>query len=527
MSDLSEIGHRPRREAGATRCRLNIAAGITSGLAGLRQADRGGASPYVRMPERVVPGEPLQLRTTLPLGGYGRGVRGAASYDGRPIKVEGNAAATRRASGPPTSSPRRMCCRSTIPTVRGDACCDGAIIGLRTQAAWAQTRADRLAGLARRTARGAPAADRPGHLADAAPADRWRCAACIPGCAGMCTTRSTTRRCRRGRRCAFGRPLDLPMPRLERAEVDVPRDAGRRPARAGPGPDRGWRAASPQIAGVRGEWRPRWRGSTPSRPCPTTLTGAKADHRWRSHAGRHRRRRRRAVAQCARGRRCPTRRCRRSLRASEAIAAVATWTEQGPSRRALVLVGRPVRSRPETHALVHWINARLQAAPLDLDRAARPDAGPAGAGTLADLVRRPGGRRRPHPGRQRLPIRSTTRRPTARLAATHGAGAGSGSTHGILPSTRRRRSATWHVPAVAPARILGRPARDRTARREPRAAADPAALRHAARSNLHECLAGRFDTAEPDTVRLRPRARHLDGRPAAARSRRLVDAGAA
>ncbi|MGO4572639.1 4Fe-4S dicluster domain-containing protein [Microvirga sp. 2TAF3] len=45
--------------------------------------------PYVRMPERLTPGEPLGFATTLPLGGYGRGVV-CTSVDGRPIKVEGN-----------------------------------------------------------------------------------------------------------------------------------------------------------------------------------------------------------------------------------------------------------------------------------------------------------------------------------------------------------------------------------------------------------------------------------------------------
>src|SRR5690349_19721894 len=45
--------------------------------------------PYVRMPERLTPGEPLRFATTLPLGSYGRGVVGI-SVDGRPIKVEGN-----------------------------------------------------------------------------------------------------------------------------------------------------------------------------------------------------------------------------------------------------------------------------------------------------------------------------------------------------------------------------------------------------------------------------------------------------
>lgn len=45
--------------------------------------------PYVEMPERVLPGVPLSFATTLPLGGFGRGVI-CTSVEGRPIKVSGN-----------------------------------------------------------------------------------------------------------------------------------------------------------------------------------------------------------------------------------------------------------------------------------------------------------------------------------------------------------------------------------------------------------------------------------------------------
>jgi Fe-S-cluster-containing dehydrogenase component len=45
--------------------------------------------PYVRMPERLVPGIPLRFATALELCGFGRGVL-VTSQEGRPIKIEGN-----------------------------------------------------------------------------------------------------------------------------------------------------------------------------------------------------------------------------------------------------------------------------------------------------------------------------------------------------------------------------------------------------------------------------------------------------
>ena len=45
--------------------------------------------PYVSMPERMVPGEPMLIATALPFAGFGRGMI-CRSLQGRPIKVEGN-----------------------------------------------------------------------------------------------------------------------------------------------------------------------------------------------------------------------------------------------------------------------------------------------------------------------------------------------------------------------------------------------------------------------------------------------------
>ena len=45
--------------------------------------------PYVEMPEREVPGLPLEFASALPLAGYGRGVI-ITSIEGRPLKINGN-----------------------------------------------------------------------------------------------------------------------------------------------------------------------------------------------------------------------------------------------------------------------------------------------------------------------------------------------------------------------------------------------------------------------------------------------------
>src|SRR3954469_10198183 len=65
-----------------------LATGIASGLAACSKPDEQ-IVPYVRMPERLTPGEPMKFATTLPLSGFGRGVL-VTSVDGRPIKGEGH-----------------------------------------------------------------------------------------------------------------------------------------------------------------------------------------------------------------------------------------------------------------------------------------------------------------------------------------------------------------------------------------------------------------------------------------------------
>ncbi len=67
--------------------------GASLALAGITQAcgktPREQILPYVNAPENVVPGEPLYFASTLPFGGFGKGVL-VESHMGRPTKVEGN-----------------------------------------------------------------------------------------------------------------------------------------------------------------------------------------------------------------------------------------------------------------------------------------------------------------------------------------------------------------------------------------------------------------------------------------------------
>ncbi|WP_439393423.1 4Fe-4S dicluster domain-containing protein [Bradyrhizobium sp. PMVTL-01] len=92
MPPLKEL---PTRPEPARRSKLNrrqalslLATGMASSLAACSKPDEH-ILPYVKMPERIVPGEPLKFATTLGLAGIGRGVI-VTAIDGRPIKVEGN-----------------------------------------------------------------------------------------------------------------------------------------------------------------------------------------------------------------------------------------------------------------------------------------------------------------------------------------------------------------------------------------------------------------------------------------------------
>src|SRR5919206_433531 len=225
--------------------------------------------PYVRMPERVTPGVPLRFATTLPLGGYGRGVVGV-SVDGRPIKIEGNPlhlasqgstdvfaeAAVLSLYDPDRSrtvlqgnaiASWDMFSRALLPVLERLQARQGEGLRLLTGRVTSPTLARQIDGLLRAFPQAAWHVHEPAD--DAA---------------------------RAGAALAYGRPLDA-LPRFETADVVLALDADP----LGPGPD--------QIRNARG-WAAR---RDPQGPNPVsrlyaleaapTLTGAKADNRLALH----------------------------------------------------------------------------------------------------------------------------------------------------------------------------------------------------------------------------------------------------
>ncbi len=93
--DFREHLHREFRtpiDSGVNRRELLTLMGASIALAGLTGCTRQPTEkifPYVKAPEELVPGVPLFYATAHVHGGYARGVL-AKSYEGRPIKIEGN-----------------------------------------------------------------------------------------------------------------------------------------------------------------------------------------------------------------------------------------------------------------------------------------------------------------------------------------------------------------------------------------------------------------------------------------------------
>jgi molybdopterin-containing oxidoreductase family iron-sulfur binding subunit len=300
--------------------------------------------PYVRIPERVVPGEILRFATTLPLGGYGRGVLGI-STDGRPIKIEGNThhpaslgatdvfaeAAVLSLYDPDRSrttvndggiSSWDMFLAMLLPEMERFSATNGEGLRLLTGRVTSPTLLRQI-----------------GSFLSSYPNAGWHAYEPIGN-----ENESE------GAQIAFGKPL-RPRPRLDDADVILALDADP----LGPGPD--------QIRNAH-DWA-KARNPTNTQAfsrvyvaeSALTLTGAKADHRLALHP--HTIANVAIAVANALGARLPDPKLpKNALLFAQAAAKKLSASRQ----RALVLVGST--QSPAVHALAHWINHQLNA-PVD------------------------------------------------------------------------------------------------------------------------------------------------------------------
>jgi molybdopterin-containing oxidoreductase family iron-sulfur binding subunit len=335
MSPSFEIGRRAALKL--------LASGLTISLAACGKPFEQ-IVPYVHMPEGLVPGDPMMFATTLALAGYGRGVL-ATAIDGRPIKIEGNprhpaslgatdvfAEATIMSLYDPD---RSKAPRNEDDIVTWDA------FAAAAHAQMDQERVRQGAGLRIVSGRiTSPTLLRQiGDLLKQYPQARWVRYEPVSDDAAIA-----------GATAAYGKPL-MARPRIADTTVMLALDADP----LGPGPE--------QIANAHAFAQRRKADAQPflrlyAVEPDWTLTGANADHRL---AVRPELMRNVALAIAA------------TLRGDEMQAAMppeaARFTQAAAADliehkgRALVLAG--VRQPAEVHALVHWINAQLQA-PVDL-----------------------------------------------------------------------------------------------------------------------------------------------------------------
>ena len=317
--------------------------------------------PYVHMPERVVPGIPLQFASTLPLGGYGRGVL-CTSVTGRPIKVSGNPLHPASLGATDVFAEADIFSlydpdRSQTVRQAGEI---KSWVALQTAlmphfASWAATKGRSLRLLTGPLT--SPTALRQiGLLKAQYPEMRWH----VHDSLGSQAAQD-------GAVMAFGQPVTL-LPRWSDLDVLVSFDADP----LGPGPA--------QVANARGfADRRRVRGGTTNImrfyaiEAASTLSGLSADHRWVWPLDGIEN----GVIALARalGADLPD-----PHLAPDQQAQVTAIAEDLRGKRVLALPGPSLR--PEIQALVHWINGRL-GAPVDT---IAPAVG-AGDGSLAELVR--------------------------------------------------------------------------------------------------------------------------------------------
>lgn len=370
MSPVNELPIRGsqlyRRRAGAPNRRQALgllASGIASGLAACSKPAEQ-IIPYVKMPERVVPGEPLKFATTLPLSGYGRGMI-VTSIDGRPIKVEGNP--RHPASLGATDVFAEAAVLSLYDPDRSRTILnEGAIAPPEAfrQALQAQLqKMHQSDGQGFRLLTGrvtSPTLLRQiDELLQLYPKAAWHAYEPVDDDNSQA-----------GAALAFGKPLEV-LPRLDKTRVMVALDAD--PLGHGPDQLRNARGFAARRQPQAGDFSRIY--SVEAAP---TLTGAKADHRIALQP--------RLIGEVAVAiARVMGADIREASLSDQAMRFVNKATADLSANRgnAVVLTGRTLS--PEIHALVHWINAQLRA-PVDLIEIGNTPGGRQ-AGTLSDLAR--------------------------------------------------------------------------------------------------------------------------------------------
>jgi molybdopterin-containing oxidoreductase family iron-sulfur binding subunit len=339
-----------------------LASGIASGLAACSKPAEE-IIPYVKMPERVVPGEALKFASTLSLSGFGRGVI-VTSIDGRPIKVEGNP------RHPASLGATDVFAEATVLSLY-DPDRSRTILKkdeIASPEAFRQALQAQLQQMEQRNGEGfrlltshvtSPTLLRQiDDLLQKFPKAAWHAYEPID-----------EDNVKAGAALAFGRPLRS-VPQLDKAHVLVALDAD--PLGQGPS----------QLANARGfAARRRPQDGEFSRiysiEAAPTLTGAKADHRIALQP--------QLISEVAiaiaRSMGAPVREASLPDQAMR-LAKQAGADLLANHGHAVVLVGHGLP--PETHALAHWINAQLQAS-VDLIEIEKTPGGRS-AGTLPDLV---------------------------------------------------------------------------------------------------------------------------------------------
>ena len=340
-----------------------LAAGMASGLAACSRPNEE-IIPYVKMPERISPGEPIRFATALTLSGFARGVL-VTSIDGRPIKIDGNP--RHPASLGATDVFAEAAVLSLYDPDRSRTVLHGAAIA--SHEAFRKKLLEQLQKMKQRDGDGfrlltgritSPTLLRQiDELLQTFPKARWHAYDAIDDDSAAA-----------GTMLAYARPLQI-VPQLERARVVLALDAD--PLGHGPDQLRNARGFAARRQPSAGEFSRLY-----SIEAGLTLTGAKADHRLAlaPHSINE------VVVAIAKAIGAPIREASLPDDVRQTVRHLSADLSDNPGK-SIVLAGPTLSA--EAHALVHWINARL-AAPIDLiERIDRTAAGRR-AGTLAELV---------------------------------------------------------------------------------------------------------------------------------------------